>query len=95
MPARFSINSIARLQDCTRPTPIDARLTLYPRAGHDAWTRTYDPCAGYDIYRWLIRYRKELTIGRSSRRLQGAQVADLLSSATDIDYHKVDADRSR
>lgn len=56
VPARFSINSIARLQDCTRPKPVDARLTLYPRAGHDAWTRTYDSSAGYDIYRWLLRY---------------------------------------
>jgi hypothetical protein len=58
VPARYSINSIARLQQCSDPTAVDARLTLYSDAGHDAWSRTYDLSAGYDIYSWLLGYTK-------------------------------------
>ena len=56
VPVRFSVNSIARLQQCTEPPPIDARLTVYPDAGHDSWTRTYNLAAGNDIYDWLLSY---------------------------------------
>ncbi len=32
-----------------------ARLTVYPDAGHDAWTRTYqDP----ELYAWFLRHRR-------------------------------------
>jgi predicted esterase len=58
VPVRYDVNSIARLQACTDPLPVDARLTLYPDAGHDAWTRTYDLSAGNDIYSWLLGYTK-------------------------------------
>jgi len=56
VPARYSVNSVARLQACTDPPPVDARLTLYPNAGHDPWTRTYNLAAGNDIYDWLLGY---------------------------------------
>lgn len=58
VPARYSINSIARLQQCSNPTAVDARLTLYPEAGHDAWSRTYDLSVGNDVYSWLLEYTK-------------------------------------
>ena len=32
-----------------------ARLTVYPHAGHDSWTKTY---ANPDVYRWLLQHRK-------------------------------------
>jgi dipeptidyl aminopeptidase/acylaminoacyl peptidase len=33
----------------------NATLTVYPEAGHDAWTRTYaDPA----FYAWLLRHEK-------------------------------------
>lgn len=54
VPARYDINSIARLQQCADPPLVDARLTLYPTADHDSWTRTYDLSGGYDIYDWLL-----------------------------------------
>jgi len=54
VPVRYDINSIARLQGCTNPPPLDARLTVYPQADHDSWTRTYDLSGGYDIYGWLL-----------------------------------------
>ena len=33
VPVRYSANSIARLQQCTDPPAVDARLTVYPDAG--------------------------------------------------------------
>ncbi|MGI9190009.1 MAG: alpha/beta hydrolase-fold protein [Longimicrobiaceae bacterium] len=42
---------VERLRECGG----DARLTVYPDAGHDAWTRTYDDPALYD---WLLRQRR-------------------------------------
>jgi predicted peptidase len=38
----------------------DVRLTLYPDAGHDAWTRTYEDPA---LYAWFLRHT------RAGRRL--------------------------
>ena len=58
VPVRFSVNSIARLQQCTDPPPTDARLTVYADAGHDSWTRTYNLAAGYDIYDWMLGYKR-------------------------------------
>jgi predicted peptidase len=34
----------------------DVQLTIYPDAGHDAWTETYDDPA---LYEWLLRHRRE------------------------------------
>ncbi len=42
---------VERLRECGG----DARLTVYPDAGHDAWTRTYDDPA---LYEWLLRQRR-------------------------------------
>ncbi|MBN2138059.1 MAG: prolyl oligopeptidase family serine peptidase [Sedimentisphaerales bacterium] len=33
----------------------DAKLTVYPDAGHDSWTATYDDPA---LYEWLLEHRK-------------------------------------
>jgi predicted peptidase len=34
----------------------DARLTVYPDAGHDAWTQTY---ADQSLYDWLLKQRRK------------------------------------
>jgi hypothetical protein len=46
-------------------------LTIYRDAGHDVWTRTYDPRARFDprtgrrdrhgvnVYQWLLEHRRE------------------------------------
>lgn len=31
------------------------QLTVYPEAGHNSWTKTYD---GPDVYKWLLRHRR-------------------------------------
>ncbi|MCC6873135.1 MAG: hypothetical protein IT378_02410 [Sandaracinaceae bacterium] len=35
---------------------IEARMTIYPGAGHDSWTRSYDGSAGHDLYAWLLEH---------------------------------------
>ena len=34
----------------------NAKLTVYPDAGHDSWTETYDNPEFYD---WLLEHRKD------------------------------------
>ncbi len=33
----------------------DAKLTVYPDANHDSWTKTYD---NPELYKWLLKHRK-------------------------------------
>jgi len=33
----------------------DARLTIYPEAGHDAWTKTYD---NPELYKWFLEHTR-------------------------------------
>lgn len=33
----------------------DVRLTVYPEAGHDSWTETYD---NPELYRWFLQHRR-------------------------------------
>ena len=35
----------------------NARLTIYPEAGHDSWTETYN---NPELYKWLLSHRKEM-----------------------------------
>lgn len=48
------VTPIRELEACRGPAPVDVRPTIYPRAGHDAWSQTYDLSAGHDIYAWLL-----------------------------------------
>lgn len=41
---------------CPEPH-AEAKLTLYPGVGHDAWSKTYDLSAGHDIYAWLLQQK--------------------------------------
>jgi predicted peptidase len=41
---------------CPQPPRKDVEYTVYPGAGHDVWTETYDLSAGYQIYTWLLGF---------------------------------------
>jgi dienelactone hydrolase len=45
-----------------KPAPDPAaRLTVFQRAGHDAWTRSYDPNYkedGLNVYEWMLQYAR-------------------------------------
>ncbi len=44
-----------KLVDRLRSVGGEARLTLYPDAGHDSWTRTYE---NPELYRWFLDHRR-------------------------------------
>ncbi len=52
-----SIETLTKLQACTNPPAVDAKLTVYPGVEHDAWTRTFDLSAGNDVYTWLLSHQ--------------------------------------
>ncbi|MGH7717550.1 MAG: prolyl oligopeptidase family serine peptidase [Gemmatimonadaceae bacterium] len=43
---------VTRLRECGG----NVRFTVYPDAGHDAWTRTYDDP---ELYDWFLRHRRQ------------------------------------
>jgi predicted peptidase len=51
VPPSRSEELVDRLRGCDG----HVRFTLYPDAGHDAWTRTYDDP---ELYRWLLQHRR-------------------------------------
>jgi predicted peptidase len=58
VPVHGAVYPITQLQACTDPPPVDARLTVYPLAGHDSWTRTYQRIAEDDIYNWMLSHSR-------------------------------------
>jgi predicted peptidase len=54
VPVHYVEDAVSELHACKDPPPKEVRLTVYPDAGHDAWTRTYDLSAGNDVYAWLL-----------------------------------------
>lgn len=43
------------------PAPPKALLTIFQKAGHDAWTATYDPNfrqGGLSVYEWMLSYSR-------------------------------------
>jgi len=56
--ARGSELPIAFLQRCADPPAVDARVTVFPDAEHDVWTRTYQFSAGLDIYGWMLGHSR-------------------------------------
>jgi predicted peptidase len=52
VPLSESEQLVAAVQACGG----DIRLTIYPDAGHDSWTRTYDNA---ELYNWFLSHQKE------------------------------------
>ena len=34
----------------------DVKLTVYPEAGHDSWSKTYENA---EVYEWLLRHKQK------------------------------------
>jgi alpha-beta hydrolase superfamily lysophospholipase len=45
-----------RIRACEGTEPVEMGLTVYPDAGHDASSRTYDLSAGHDIWAWMLEH---------------------------------------
>ena len=66
-----NFGSVPLVQSINNTDPIvEARVTVYPNVGHNAWTRTYDGTGrnhynqqidkyDVDIYEWMLSYKKE------------------------------------
>jgi hypothetical protein len=52
---------VAELKRCKNPAPVDLRLMIYPRVGHDAWTPTYRRA---DVFAWLLRRSARARVSR-------------------------------
>jgi poly(3-hydroxybutyrate) depolymerase len=48
--------TMPKFKACPKPPKTDAQYTVYPGAGHDVWTQTYDLSAGHDIYTWFLMF---------------------------------------
>jgi predicted peptidase len=42
--------------DAVKKSQGDAKLTVYPEAGHDSWTATYE---NPDLYAWLLQHKRK------------------------------------
>jgi predicted peptidase len=55
-----SIEESQRMIDALKKIGVkQAKLTSYPEAGHNSWTRTYD---NPELYRWLLQHERELVV---------------------------------
>jgi len=57
--ARDTVVPLARSQEMVNAVKTaggDARLTVYPEAGHDCWTATYN---NEKLYEWFLEHRRE------------------------------------
>lgn len=55
---------------CPEPH-AEAKLTLYPGVGHDAWTQTYNLSSGNDIYAWLLQQKSPSNAPNSVPAVKG------------------------
>jgi predicted peptidase len=53
-----STEPMAKLAKCPVPPGHPVKITIYPDAGHDSWTRTYDLSASNDIYAWMLGFAR-------------------------------------
>lgn len=54
VPPEESRKMVEALEECGG----DVRFTIYPDAGHDSWTRTYD---NPELYAWLLKHNRRVT----------------------------------
>lgn len=50
-----SVKESEEMVDAIKACGGNARLTVYPDAGHDSWTKTYD---NQELYDWFLEHRK-------------------------------------
>ena len=54
---------------CPEPH-AEAKLTLYPGVGHDAWTQTYNLSAGNDIYAWMLQQKSPSLVPNGTKNIE-------------------------
>ena len=54
-----------KMIDALKKTGGNAKFTVYPKAGHDAWTETY---ANPQVYEWLLQQKRTVTKLREEKK---------------------------
>ena len=60
VPAFYSVDYVQYINEYN--PQVQAKLTLWPTGGHDAWTKATDPNYrenGQNIYEWMLSYHKK------------------------------------
>jgi predicted esterase len=58
VPSRFSTDMVEEIADCSPAGLYKPQLTLPASMAHDVWNSIYLMRSGYDIYNWLLSFRK-------------------------------------
>ncbi len=64
VPIKQSTDMVRALQRCDG----NVRFTVYPMAGHDSWTETYE---NPELYEWMLQHRRPPTTEETPRAGQG------------------------
>jgi predicted esterase len=59
VPNKFSIDMVAAIKACNGT--YKPRLNLLHSRGHEGWNELYNRSGGYDIYKWLLRFKRGST----------------------------------
>lgn len=51
----IALEESQKMVDAVNAAGGDARLTVYPRVGHDSWTKSYN---NRKLYKWFLKHRK-------------------------------------
>ena len=54
IPRRYKVKE-NHMVDALKKAGGEPKLTVYPEAGHDSWTETYD---NPDFYEWLLEQKR-------------------------------------
>ncbi len=52
------IKESQEMVDALKKLNADVRFTIYPEAGHDSWTKTYD---NPELYEWFLKHKRKST----------------------------------
>ena len=67
--ARDAVVPVAKSKDMhtaiRRAGGRKVKLTIYPEAGHDSWTQTYE---NPELYRWFLKHRRKAAAGTRTAR---------------------------
>src|ERR1700722_7128083 len=65
IPDTVTINNVNLINAAVPPPTIKAIDTIFDAAGHDAWTKSYNPftiySSGLNVYQWMAQYSRAIT----------------------------------
>jgi poly(3-hydroxybutyrate) depolymerase len=56
--SEFSTNMVAAIKNCLPSGKLVPHASIIPTHGHEGWNEVYSGTTQYDIYTWLLKFRK-------------------------------------